>query len=237
MVTPFSSASRALSTDNLLASAPDQPSTAMPRPLITMGESADSGDSVMTTYFPSAHASLSQRCAASGADDAGATRSVPDIELHSREVSTRPEYRGYRLLAPQVRCSCSHLPRAPSHESVRSVQGGVSEVVVVAPTLYRDRIIRQHSQPETCLHCHHPKPSASLRYLPRQESCGTHPTSEGIATIAADTLRINGALSSFKQVGGPRAIFKSHISTDAFVGSFKGGKDTSYSFKGVNECI
>ena len=181
----------------------------MPRPLITMGESADSGDSVMTTYFPSsAHASLSQRCATGGADDAGATRSVPDIELHAREISTRPEYRGYRLLAPQVRCSCSHLPRAPSHESVRSVQGGISEVVVVAPTLYRDRIIRQHSQPETCLHCHHPKPSASLRYLPRQESCGTHPTSEGIATIAADTLRINGALSSFKQVGPMLSLYE-----------------------------
>lgn len=204
MVTPYSSASRALSTGNLLALVPDQPSFIMPRPLITMGESADSGDSVMTTYFPSsALASLNERCAVtSSSDDAGATRSVPDIELHSREISTRPEYRGYRLLAPQVRCSCSHLPRAPSHESVRSVQGNVNEVVVVAPTLYRDRIIRQHSQPETCLHCHHPKPSASLRYLPRQESCGTHPTSEGIATIAADTLRINGALSSFKQVSG-----------------------------------
>ncbi|XP_071527833.1 uncharacterized protein [Panulirus ornatus] len=199
MVTPLSSASRAASTENLLAPSADEAPTpvVMPRPLITMGESADSGDSVVMSYTPSsALVSLNQRCSASGSEDVGATRSVPDIELHARE--SRPEYRGYRLLAPQVRCSCSHLPRAPSHESVRSVQGG--EVVVVAPTLYRDRIIRQHSQPETCVHCHHPKPSASLRYLPRQESCGTHAASEGIATIAADTLRINGALSSFKQV-------------------------------------
>lgn len=174
----------------------------MPRPLITMGESADSGDSVTASLFPSSAAVVGQRCPPEGQHDAGATRSVPDIELHAREVSTRPEYRGYRLLAPQVRCSCSHLPRAPSRESVRSVQGG-SEVVVVAPTSYRDRIIRQHSQPETCLHCHHPKPSASLRHLPRLDSCSatTH-AAEGIATIAADTLRINGALSSFKQVGG-----------------------------------
>lgn len=213
MVTPLSSVSRASSTENLLAPPSDEAPTpvVMPRPLITMGESADSGDSVVTPYTPSsALVSLNQRCTAAaaaggvvgvgGSEDVGATRSVPDIELHARESSSRPEYRGYRLLAPQVRCSCSHLPRAPSHESVRSVQGG--EVVVVAPTLYRDRIIRQHSQPETCVHCHHPKPSASLRYLPRQESCGTHAASEGIATIAADTLRINGALSSFKQVRG-----------------------------------
>ncbi|XP_069954633.1 uncharacterized protein [Cherax quadricarinatus] len=200
MVTPLSPSSRATSSENLLVLPADN-TRMMPRPLITMGESGDSGDSVMMSYIPSsALVSLNQRCHQGGADDVGATRSVPDIELHARESSNRPEYRGYRLLAPQVRCSCSHLPRAPSHESVRSVQGGISEVVVVAPTLYRDRIIRQHSQPETCLHCHHPKPSASLRYLPRQESCGTHATSEGIATIAADTLRINGALSSFKQV-------------------------------------
>ncbi|XP_068223272.1 uncharacterized protein [Palaemon carinicauda] len=217
MVTPLlCPASRAASTESLLTPSFEDddsfrdffPSTvtsyAMPRPLITMGESADSSDSaVMGSPYPStALVSLNQRCSAGGAQDTnGATRSVPDIELHARENNGRPEYRGYRLLAPQVRCSCSHLPRAPSHESVRSVQGGINEVVVVAPTSYRDRIIRQHSQPETCLHCHHPKPSASLRHLPRLDSCSTsHAAGEGIATIAADTLRINGALSSFKQV-------------------------------------
>ncbi|XP_076043661.1 uncharacterized protein LOC143026775 [Oratosquilla oratoria] len=212
MVTPLTSASRSASTDNLLGpTIDDTPTPTMPRPLITMGDSADSGDGVTTPLNPAgASATLGPHRAPRGGtgtgsgtaggseggpQEQGATRSVPDIELHARE--SRPEFRGYRHLAPQTRCSCSHLPRATSRESIRSVQGGaINEVVVVAPTSYRDRIIRQHSQPETCLHCHHPKPSASLRYLPRYE----HSPGEGISTIVTDSLRINGALRHFKQV-------------------------------------
>ena len=211
MVTPVSPGSRDASTENLLLPPVEEgfgPHSRLTRPLITMGESGDSGDSMMVSlnvYSGSATLGPHSRCTTLINPSPGdGTRSVPDIELHARDTtsSNKPEAKGYRLMPPHGRCSCTHLPRAPSHESIRSVQG-MSEVLVVAPTSYRDRIIRQHSQPETCLHCHHPKPSASLRHLPRYD----HSPAENFASIAADSLRINGALRHFKQV---RVIFIVH---------------------------
>lgn len=66
----------------------------------------------------------------------------------------------------------------------------------------RGEMLRQHSQPETsCYHCHNP--SVSLRQL--KESGGGSSGGGGcdIAGIAADTLRINGAIRQFRQVAFP----------------------------------
>lgn len=135
-------------------------------------------------------------------------RSVPDIELHCRgtvEMSTC-RITGYQLVP---RCSCerrkSHsLARSISRESVRSTQQAPPPVLLT--TSPSSRIIRQSSQPETTTHitCHHccphlhhhgsasPVPSSSLRQL--------REPGDGIAMIAADSLRINGAIRQFKQV-------------------------------------
>ncbi|XP_066905136.1 small conductance calcium-activated potassium channel protein isoform X3 [Halyomorpha halys] len=112
-------------------------------------------------------------------------RSVPDIEMHCR---SRPPH-----LAPH-RCYCerrkSHgMARSVSRESVRSNQQ-MPPPVLLTPS---SRIIRQSSQPEAC-HCcphHGPAPTASLRQL--------REPGDGIAMIAADSLRINGAIRQFKQ--------------------------------------
>ena len=64
-----------------------------------------------------------------------------------------------------------------------------------------NRMLRQHSQPETsCYHCQigsSTAPSTSLRQL-KEASTG-----DAIAGIAADTLRINGAIRQFRQVAFP----------------------------------
>lgn len=81
--------------------------------------------------------------------------------------------------------SCSSCPAAPS---------------MVVTTLPGNRIIRQSSQPESSTPCcrtgciHNPVVSTSLKQLREQHSDG------GIAGIAADSLRINGAMRNFKQV-------------------------------------
>ena len=189
MVTPLRSDSRATSTDNLLAPPPLDEGARGQQPLITMGDSAESEDSAgpMIGFYHSPGRCMS--LTSGEPSEAGATRSAPEIEMHIRCGSeTRT---GYKLLAP--RCSCSNLPRAPSHESIRSVKESAADLLVITPSTNRDRIIRQHSQPETCLHCHHPKPSGSLRGL-------EHSPGEGISNIVADSLRINGALRHFKQV-------------------------------------
>lgn len=80
--------------------------------------------------------------------------------------------------------SCSSCPAAPS---------------MVVTTLPGSRIIRQSSQPESSAPCcrtgcvHNAVVSTSLKQL-RDHSDG------GIAGIAADSLRINGAMRNFKQV-------------------------------------
>ena len=64
-----------------------------------------------------------------------------------------------------------------------------------------NRMLRQHSQPETsCYHCQigsGTAASTSLRQL-KEASTG-----DAIAGIAADTLRINGAIRQFRQVAFP----------------------------------
>lgn len=73
---------------------------------------------------------------------------------------------------------------------------------VLLTTSPSSRIIRQSSQPEAtgsvsmcsghCCHIHH-QPSSSLRQL--------RDPADNIAMIAADSLRINGAIRQFRQVG------------------------------------
>ncbi|CAH2232165.1 small conductance calcium-activated potassium channel protein-like [Pararge aegeria] len=106
--------------------------------------------------------------------------------------------------------SAVHLARSVSRESVRSAVHypcGCSSLHAVStcpaiqpPALLlpatSTRIIRQSSQPESsacaahCVHSHH-HPSASLRQL--------REPGDGIAGIAADSLRINGGMRPFKQ--------------------------------------
>jgi potassium intermediate/small conductance calcium-activated channel subfamily N len=66
----------------------------------------------------------------------------------------------------------------------------------------RGEMLRQHSQPETsCYHCHNP--SSSLRQLKEQGGGSSGGGGCDIAGIAADTLRINGAIRQFRQVAFP----------------------------------
>lgn len=141
----------------------------------------------------------------------------------------RSSVSGYQL-SPHMRCracrSCErrasttpvssfHLARSVSRESVRSNAVHLSPispnmqykhipppVLITGSPTSGSRIIRQSSQPEassiccggqsnTCIHSQ-TAPSVSLRQL--------REPSEGIAGIAADSLRINGAMRPFKQV-------------------------------------
>lgn len=109
--------------------------------------------------------------------------------------------------------SSLHLARSVSRESVRSqvhghlsphslnVQQHIPPVLITSsPNSGSTRIIRQSSQPEAsnivcCTYsCSHTAPNMSLRQL-REPSDGI-----GIAGIAADSLRINGAMRPFRQV-------------------------------------
>jgi hypothetical protein len=128
---------------------------------------------------------------------------------------------------------CEHQPfsfslsRATSRESVRSgvgqsgFYGHVQESSLRLPTstqlvpelaaslascggspCLRGEMLRQHSQPETsCYHCHNP--SSSLRQLKEQGGGSSGGGGCDIAGIAADTLRINGAIRQFRQVAFP----------------------------------
>ncbi|KAK9890303.1 hypothetical protein WA026_010406 [Henosepilachna vigintioctopunctata] len=114
----------------------------------------------------------------------------------------------------QVPTSTLRIARSVSRESMRSIHhctcpclsGPVScsscpAPPSVIPTLPGSRIIRQSSQPEASMPCcgshcvHGTAPSTSLRQL------RDHSEREGgIAMIAADSLRINGAMRNFRQV-------------------------------------
>nr|XP_032514270.1 small conductance calcium-activated potassium channel protein isoform X2 [Danaus plexippus plexippus] len=107
--------------------------------------------------------------------------------------------------------SALQLARSVSRESVRSAVHypcgcsslhAVSTCPVIQPPALllpatSTRIIRQSSQPESsacathCVHHSHQHPSASLRQL--------REPGDGIAGIAADSLRINGGMRPFKQ--------------------------------------
>ncbi|XP_034943561.1 small conductance calcium-activated potassium channel protein-like [Chelonus insularis] len=168
------------------------------------------------------------------------TRSVPDIELHCRldgepqhqQQSHHPTTTLYRSRQPSHqhnRCRCDrrdslapssalHLARSVSRESVRSghhccpCQAPPPPVLVT--TSPSTRIIRQSSQPEgtacCCSGCCCPvhagtAPSASLRQL--------REPGDGIAGIAADSLRINGGIRQFRQF--PWWWCKSSVTTTA----------------------
>lgn len=137
----------------------------------------------------------------------------------------RSSVSGYQL-TPHIRCrtcrtcdrrasttpvSSLHLGRSVSKESVRSVIHGrlspysisvqqhIPPVLITSSPNNGSRIIRQSSQPEASnivccgsYNCSHTAPSVSLRQL--------REPSEGIAGIAADTLRISGAMRPFRQV-------------------------------------
>lgn len=98
-------------------------------------------------------------------------------------VYTAEKYRLIALGWCGLQVSCSSCPVAtPS----------------VVTTLPGSRIIRQSSQPEASAPCcgsncvHGAAPSTSLRQL--------RDHGDGIAGIAADSLRINGAMRNFRQV-------------------------------------
>ncbi|XP_073960436.1 small conductance calcium-activated potassium channel isoform X12 [Choristoneura fumiferana] len=138
--------------------------------------------------------------------------------------------------------SALQLARSVSRESVRSslhYPCGCSSLhavstcpVIHPPALLipatSTRIIRQSSQPESsacaahCPHHAHHHPSASLRQL--------REPGDGIAGIAADSLRINGGMRPFKQLRKP-------VSTLSIPGAMKaysgGGLDASTEEAGV----
>ncbi|XP_052752214.1 small conductance calcium-activated potassium channel protein isoform X12 [Galleria mellonella] len=138
--------------------------------------------------------------------------------------------------------SALQLARSVSRESVRSAVHytcgcsslhAVSTCPVIQPPALllpatSSRIIRQSSQPESnacaahCPHHAHHHPSASLRQL--------REPGDGIAGIAADSLRINGGMRPFKQLRKP-------VSTLSIPGAMKaysgGGRDAATEEAGV----
>lgn len=151
---------------------------------------------------------------------------APTISISgSCRTGHRGSVSGYQL-TPQIRCrtcrtcdrrasttpvSSLQLARSVSKDSVRSsipghlspysisVQQHIPPVLITSSPNSGSRIIRQSSQPEAsnivCCSshsCSHNAPSVSLRQL--------REPSEGIAGIAADSLRINGAMRPFRQV-------------------------------------
>uniref|UniRef100_T1IS60 Small conductance calcium-activated potassium channel protein n=1 Tax=Strigamia maritima TaxID=126957 RepID=T1IS60_STRMM len=182
------------------------------------------GDDPTCTSQGSANKQLSSHNPRSVQD---ATRSVPDIALHCRRCSdhaaanedivplgagrTRPSV----LLAPYTYTGLSlGLSRAGSRESVRSVLG---------ERLSRDPIIRQHSHPEaTCYHCN-------------QQALAGGGRNEIIAEIAADSMRVNGALRHFKQLRKPCLGSPSPSLSGSMKGLVRGDiEDPGLALVGVN---
>lgn len=151
---------------------------------------------------------------------------APIISISSTyRAGHRGSVSGYQL-TPQIRCrtcrtcdrrasttpvSSIQMARSVSKDSVRSsiqghlspysisVQPHIPPVLITASPINGSRIIRQSSQPEASnivccggYTCQHTAPSSSLRQL--------REPSEAIAGIAADSLRISGAMRPFRQV-------------------------------------
>ncbi|XP_046436986.1 small conductance calcium-activated potassium channel protein 2-like isoform X4 [Daphnia pulex] len=93
----------------------------------------------------------------------------------------------------------------------------------------RGEMLRQHSQPETsCYHCHNP--SSSLRQLKEQGGGSSGGGGCDIAGIAADTLRINGAIRQFRQLQSATKIRRSRFRrayTDAASETLTPGSSTA----------
>ena len=196
-MSPLSPCGRLGSTENLLP--PDDTPPPRTRPVITT-EIADDVRAVPLLTLPPLASEPS-------AGQEGGARSFPDIELHCRRTYLCPQTLARR------RCSCINIHRVGSRDSVCSVVGarGGGAVALGAPTTSRDKIVRQHSQPETCTSCHQPRSAASLRQL----HCHEPGRSSEFAEIAADSLRINGAIRQFRHVSlagvwgwGARAALK-----------------------------
>ncbi|XP_038108408.1 small conductance calcium-activated potassium channel protein isoform X2 [Culex quinquefasciatus] len=121
--------------------------------------------------------------------------------------------------------STLQLTRSVSKESVRSAlhsrlqqvqHSTIPPVLITSSPTSGSRIIRQSSQPEAsslhiccgsqCAHACGANPSSSLRQL--------REPGDGIAGIAADSLRINGGMRQFKQLRKP-------VSTLSIPGSMK----------------
>ncbi|CAH0562425.1 unnamed protein product [Brassicogethes aeneus] len=117
----------------------------------------------------------------------------------------------------QTPASTLKIVRSVSRESVRSIHHctcpclnapvcGSCSVAQPSAATTGTRIIRQSSQPEAsapccgtnCVHAHGAVPSTSLRQLRDHGEPGG-----GIAGIAADSLRINGAMRNFRQLRKP----------------------------------
>lgn len=158
--------------------------------------------------------------------DAQCRLEAPIISIsNTYRTGHRGSMSGYQL-TPQLRCrtcrpcdrrasttpvSSLQLARSVSKDSVRSsaqghlspysisIQPHIPPVLITASPTSGSRIIRQSSQPEAsniiCCGghtCNHNPASSSLRQL--------REPSEAIAGIAADSLRINGAMRPFRQV-------------------------------------
>ncbi|KAF5284106.1 hypothetical protein FQA39_LY17097, partial [Lamprigera yunnana] len=128
----------------------------------------------LVSHTSSPRSGLEQRCTSQ--TPASALKIVRSVSRES--VRSAHHYTCPCLNAP---VSCSSCPAPPT----------------VVTTLPGSRIIRQSSQPETSAPCcvHGTAPSTSLRQL-RDHGEG------GIAGIAADSLRINGAMRNFRQGSG-----------------------------------
>lgn len=109
-----------------------------------------------------------------------------------------------------VRSNATHSYLSPCNNGMQHHQRMPPPVLITGSPTSGSRIIRQSSQPEasniiccgghnTCMHSQ-TVPSVSLRQL--------REPSEGIAGIAADSLRINGAMRPFKQVNNYSIIIK-----------------------------
>lgn len=158
--------------------------------------------------------------------DAQCRLDAPTISIsNTYRSSHRGSISGYQL-TPQPRCrtcrpcdrrasttpvSSLQMARSVSRDSVRStmhghlspysisVQSHIPPVLLNASPVSGSRIIRQSSQPEASSYqccgsqsCSHQAGSSSLRQL--------RDPSEKIAGIAADSLRISGAMRPFRQV-------------------------------------
>lgn len=103
----------------------------------------------------------------SGSVVAEQARSVPDIEIHCRNSSSRHSVQSsYLTPSKQINCVCTHHERRKSHSLVRSMSKeslqrfSYSNPPIAPPVLLTtspsSRIIRQSSQPEsTHLLCYH----------------------------------------------------------------------------------
>lgn len=115
-------------------------------------------------------------------------------------VSNSPQKNSVHLHSLDFYQVSKESVRSQSHLSPHSlnVQQHIPPVLITSSPNSGSRIIRQSSQPEAsnvicCAYsCGHVAPNMSLRQL--------RDPADGIAGIAADSLRINGAMRPFRQV-------------------------------------